>query len=193
MFDLHDVENTIFNLIQENLLYFTIIVSAIIGKIKESSKNNIFTVWVIYFIGTLFHELTHLIVSIATYGKPSWFSILPSKQKNEIGETVGYTLGYVRNNNLRFYNTFLVAMAPLLLIPLSYWIYLHFFEYFDKNIWTMISYIFIIVSLLFSSIPSSVDFKLVFNKNIIQNLAIPIIIIYLLIYFEFNIIEIWNN
>lgn len=187
MISIDNLENSIFNLIQDNLLYFTIIISAIIGKLKESSKSNIFTAWIMYLIGTLFHELAHLVVSIITYGKPTWFSIFPSKQRNEMNETVGYTLGYVSSKNLQWYNVFLVAMAPLLLLPLSYWIYLHFFDYFDKSIISMLSYIFIIISLLFSSIPSSTDFKLVFNKRIIQNLIVPVVIILLLFYFEVSI------
>ena len=72
------IENILFNLIQDDLLFFTIILSAIIGKLKESSKNNIFTVWIMYLIGTFFHELAHLILTILTFGKPSWFSIFPS-------------------------------------------------------------------------------------------------------------------
>lgn len=177
MSNINNVENIVFNLIQNDLLYFTIILSAIIGKLKESSKNNIFTAWIMYLVGTLFHELAHFILSILTFGSPTWFSIFPSKQKNENGQTVGYMLGYIESQNIRWYNVFFIAMAPLLLMPLSYWVYIHFFEYFDKNIFTMISYIFIIVSLMFSSIPSGVDFKLVFNKNIIQNLLVPIIIL----------------
>jgi len=187
MISIDNLENILFNLIQDNLLYFTIIISAIIGKLKESSKSNIFTAWIMYLIGTLFHELAHLLVSIITYGKPTWFSIFPSKQKNEMNETVGYTLGYVSSNNLRWYNVFLVAMAPLLLLPLSYWIYLHFFDYCDKSIITIVSYIFIIISLLFSSIPSGTDFKLVFNVKSIQNLIVPVIIMFLLFYFDFSI------
>ena len=47
-------EHNLFILIENNLLYFTIIFAAIIGKIKESSKQNILSVWLIYLIGTFF-------------------------------------------------------------------------------------------------------------------------------------------
>ena len=156
-------EHNLFILIENNLLYFTIIFAAIIGKIKESSKQNILSVWLIYLIGTFFHELMHLVVSLFTFGKPSWFSILPSKTINNNGQITGYTLGYVRSKNIRWFNVALISLAPLLLIPLSYLIYTDFFNYIDRNLYSYIIYIFVIISLLFSSIPSSVDFRNIFN------------------------------
>ncbi len=183
-------EHNLFILIENNLLYFTIIFAAIIGKIKESSKQNILTVWLIYFIGTFAHELMHLVVSLFTYGKPSWFSVVPSKTINNNGQVIGYTLGYVKSKNIRWYNVALISLAPLLLIPLSYLIYTDFFNYIDRNLYSYILYIFTIVSLLFSSIPSSVDFKNIFNGyKIILNL-VPLSIIFILLYFNSNIIRI---
>jgi hypothetical protein len=175
-------EHNLFILIENNLLYFTIIFAAIIGKIKESSKQNILSVWLIYLIGTFAHELMHLVVSIITFGKPTWFSILPSKTINNNGQVLGYTLGYVKSKNIRWYNVALISLAPLLLIPLSYLIYTDFFNYIDRNLYSYILYIFIIISLLFSSIPSSVDFRNIFNgfKTILN--FVPLGMVCILLY-----------
>lgn len=122
------LENTIFNLIQDNLLYFTIIISAIIGKLKESAKTNIFTIRIMYFIGTLFHELAHLIVSIITYGKPTWFSILPSNyisskklinHKNEIIYMYKDDIS-LRNKTIKKFKYFLLIVIILFAVYLRF-------------------------------------------------------------------------
>jgi hypothetical protein len=175
-----NIEDTVFNFFNANILYFAIMFAAIIGKIKESAKKNIYTVWIIYLVGTFFHELSHYLSSLFLNGRPNWFSIFPSKSMQADG-TVNITLGYVNNQNLRWYNVFFIALAPLSLIPTSYWVYFNFFNFFDKNIFSFLIYIFLIVSLIFSSIPSSTDLKLVFNKYLVVNLIIPILCFIILV------------
>lgn len=149
---------------KEHLPYYLIVISAIIGKVKESSKQSMFTVWIAYLFGTFFHEVAHFMLSLITFGKPTWFSILPSKSVDATGK-IGYTLGYVKSENVRWFNVFFIAMAPFCLIPLSFYVYQYFFLVFNESIYTYILYVFIIVSLLFSSIPSSVDFSILFRNT----------------------------
>ena len=111
------------------------IVVIIIERLKRKSYSNLYSAWLVCLIGTFFHELMHYIVSKITNGKPKGFSIWPTKKPE------GYVLGYVSNDNLRWYNKFLISMAPLLLF-----------------------YIFLIVVFLDSAIPSSVDFNIAFEK-----------------------------
>lgn len=180
------IEHYIFIAIQNNILYFSIIVAAIFGKLKESSKRNIITAWLMYFIGTFFHELTHLIASFLTNGKPRWFSILPSKNIDEKSGRVSYTLGYVLSKNIRWYNVFIISMAPLLLLPLSFYVYENFFSYVDENLYSYIVYVFIIISLLFSSVPSGIDFSNVFkSKTFLLNLLPLIVIIIIVLNIEY--------
>ena len=154
--DIYDYFYTnINNLLEDNYTFVAIVVAAIIGKMKEGSKSSIWKAWIVFFVGTFFHELAHFIVSLITFGKPSSFNVFPSKDK----ETNMITLGYVTSRNMRWYNAFFISMAPLLLIPLSYYVYTTFFTYFEFNIYTMFIQIFLIVTLLFSSIPSGTDFK----------------------------------
>lgn len=155
-----------FHIVKEHIVFFIIVVASIIGKIKESSKRSFFSVWIVYLFGTFFHEVSHFLISLFLNGKPSWFSIFPSRTKDSFGKVVGYTLGYVESRNIRWYNVFFISMAPLLLIPLSLYAYLHFFDFVNESIYSYIFYVFIIVSLLFSSIPSSVDFKLLFTDTL---------------------------
>lgn len=175
------LEMVAFNFIKEHLVFFLIVFSAIVGKIKESSKQNIYTAWIVYFFGTFFHEISHFVFSLISYGKPTWISLLPTVNKDEKNNTIGYTLGYVSSKNLRWYNAFFISMAPLCLLPLSFYLYQNFFFYFEENIYTYLLYIFCIVSLVFSSIPSKVDFLILFNNKLFN--FIPLIMIFLVIYF----------
>jgi len=177
------VEDKILNFIytssEENMLYIAIVFSAFIGKIKEQSKQNLFFAWVSYFVGTVFHELAHLIVSILTNGKPTWISVFPSK-RIENGK-IYYTLGYINSSNITRYNVFFISMAPLMLLPFSYYVYTDFFIYFEKTLTNFFIYLFLIISLVFSSIPSNVDFKAVFSKGIFA-FVFPIVLFTLSFY-----------
>ena len=164
------------SMILDNVLYFSIAFAAVVGKLKESAKRNIYAAWAVYLVGTFFHEVSHFLVSLITYGKPSWISLVPTKKVDQKSGAVSYTLGYVKSSNMRWWNAFFISMAPLLLIPLSFWVYKHFFDYFALGLWSLVGYIFVIVSLLFSSIPSGADFKNVFNRDFVANLLIPIFI-----------------
>lgn len=185
------MNNSIEDFIYNNILYFAIAMAAIIGKIKESSKSNVFAAWIVYFAGTLFHELTHLIVSFFTLGKPVWFSVFPSTSQDSVTGKKSIILGYVKSSNMRWWNVFFISMAPLLLLPLSYIVYEKFFDYIDLNILTLVLYVYLIVSLLFSSIPSGIDFSNVFNRDVPVNLLLPILVV-VLIYFtsKYNLLDI---
>lgn len=154
--------------IEENLPYYTVLYAAFIGMIKEQSKTNIFFAWSVKFIGTFFHEMAHFIASLVFLGKPVGFSIFPSSSI-ENGKKY-YTLGYVTSKNIRWWNVFFISMAPLMLLPLSFWVYGHFFEYFERSLFSYLLYIYVVVSLVFSSMPSSVDFGNLLNGKIILNL-----------------------
>lgn len=172
--------------IEDNLAYFTVVYAALIGKLKEYSRVNIFLAWSVKFIGTFFHEMAHFLVSLVLVGKPVWFSIIPSSSI-ENGKKY-YTLGYVTSNNVRWWNVFFISMAPFLLMPLSFWIYGHFFEYFERNLATYFLYIYVVVSLVFSSIPSGVDFKNLSNNKFVFNIY-PLYLLAIYLFLEGDFIK----
>ena len=167
--------------IQDNIVYFSVVYAAFIGKLKEYARINIFFAWSVGFIGTFFHELAHFLTSLMLLGKPVWFSIIPSSSI-ENGKKY-YTLGYVSSKNVRWWNVFFIAMAPFLLMPLSFWVYGHFFDYFDRSLASYLLYIYVVVSLVFSSIPSSVDFKTLHNSSFFANIY-PVYLLAVYLFFE---------
>jgi len=68
--------------------------------------------------GTFCHELCHWLVGTALNGQPLRFTVLPRREGR------GYVLGSVALGNLRWYNAFFIGLAPLLLLPLAYGLFL---------------------------------------------------------------------
>ncbi|WP_294961503.1 hypothetical protein [Sulfurimonas sp.] len=186
LFFYESTEAYIFDNFKENILFYSIALAALIGKMKESSKKNMLSAWIMYFMGTFFHELSHFIISFFTIGKPFRFSVIPSSTVDKLTGQKMITLGHVKSRNVKWWNVFLISMSPLLLFPLSFWVYSNFFNYLELNLWTVIIYVFSIVSLLFSAIPSGVDFKNVFTISTPINLIVPSILFMLYLFLDHN-------
>lgn len=174
--DLSYYLENISNFILDKKFFFAIFFAAVLGRILQSSKSNIFSAWIMFLTGTFFHEMAHFLVGLVTFSMPYKFSIIP--KKSEDGN--GYILGHVKFLNSNWYNIAITSLAPVLLMPLAYFVYDYYFFYFEFNLLNFIIWIFLIVSLLFSSIPSSVDIKNIFSGNFIANIfgfALNVIII----------------
>jgi hypothetical protein len=65
------------------------------------------------FPATLAHELVHLLFSLLANGRPSSMRLWPRRS------TRGYVLGSVTCNNVRWYNGWLIGLAPLALLPFA--------------------------------------------------------------------------
>ena len=100
---------------------------------------------------TFFHETMHFIVALITNGKPVAFSVLPRRKGNV------YHLGHVITSNSTFYNTGLISLAPLLLIPLA-WLLLRMLP--DRNVlWQAATWSYVMASMIYGSLPSKEDWR----------------------------------
>lgn len=133
----------------------------IIDRLKQASKQNIYTAWGAYFIGTFFHELSHLLISFLMNGKPVNVSLLPQRDKNNPNSII---LGYVVSGNIKWYNAIPISMSPLLLLLGVYYFDKYFFAHISQNIYSIAIYLFLIISFIDSSIPSKEDFKVAFSS-----------------------------
>ena len=140
-----------------NNIYLLIFLVMIIERIRVKSFKNIYTAYIYYFMGIFLHELSHFIVSLLTNGKPKCFSIIPQKIENS------YIFGSVYSSNFKWYNRFLISLAPLLLLVILYYMDQYFFFYFEDNIYNQLLYILLVIVLIDSSIPSSADFEIAFT------------------------------
>lgn len=75
--------------------------------------------WIIAWPGTVIHELLHLLIGWIINGKPTELSVIPTPWPG------GYALGYVDFANITWYNSTPIALAPLLSVPVVYWLSLY--------------------------------------------------------------------
>lgn len=152
------IESFLLHQSTNNIIVFMSII-LLLARFKHLAKRNIITISLFSLFGTFLHELAHYISSLLTNGKPSRFSVLPQKSNN------GYTLGYIISRNIKWYNAFIISFAPLVLFILAYYLHTYFFMYLDKNIYTWILYLFLMINLIDSAIPSGQDFKVSFSNS----------------------------
>jgi len=174
---MHSISDKLYFLIVNYLPIFILVV-LVIDRIKQASRQNIYTAWGAYLIGTFFHELSHLIISLIMNGKPVNFSLLPQKDKNDPNIII---LGYVSSNNIKWYNAIPISMSPLLLLVGVYFFDKYFFVHIPQNIYSIPIYLFLIISLIDSAIPSREDFRVAFSSFFglfFYTLLISVIIFY---------------
>jgi hypothetical protein len=109
--------------------------------------------------GTVAHELAHWVVAVVTNGKPK----LPSLSLKRTRD--GVLLGQVSFKNPQWYNAAFIALAPLLLLPLAAWLYLHA----TARIPLLHAYhwitLYLIIAAGFSALPSALDVRVAWKYS----------------------------
>lgn len=106
------------------------------------------------FPGTLLHELLHFVVGLILLGRPSGFSVVPRRMGH------GYALGSVRFANVRWYNGFLIGLAPLLLLPLALWLLAWRLQGVPPLQVQELVWAYLLSTLIYASLPSWPDIKI---------------------------------
>ena len=104
--------------------------------------------------GTFCHELCHWLVGTALNGQPLRFTVLPRREGH------GYVLGSVALGNLRWYNAFFIGLAPLLLLPLAYGLFLWRLGTQPSFGWPEAGMVFLLANLVFAALPSWQDLRI---------------------------------
>lgn len=107
-------------------------------------------------VGTVLHEMAHLLVGALMLARPTSFSIFPKRTAS------GWVLGSVGFRNLNILNAGPVAFAPLLLAGVTWAAYAFWaqpaFSAGNYLSWLLSGYVMAVS--LFSSIPSATDIRL---------------------------------
>ena len=104
--------------------------------------------------GTFCHELCHLCVGTPLGGRPKHFTILPKREGH------GYVMGSVTFTNVRWYNAFFLGMAPLLLLPVAYGLWVWRLSGPSTLNQSEGLALYLIANLIYASLPSCQDFKI---------------------------------
>lgn len=131
--------------------FFVILVIIFSFLAIRLSQKNYYTMVLIYLPGVIVHELMHYLVALIL-ANPTKFSIWPRRQGGKI------VLGHVEVSGLHWLSAIPVAMAPLLMIPFSFFILSHALSLttsIEQALW-----LFLFVNVLNSSLPSMQDYKM---------------------------------
>jgi uncharacterized membrane protein len=106
---------------------FYLLPSVIFGLVIKSFSQRAYLFALMVLVGTIIHEVLHLVFGLLTFARPVSMSIIPVRTAG------GYTLGSVSFTNIRWYNAAIVGLAPLLSVPLA--IYLAYYR--TSNGWSV--------------------------------------------------------
>ncbi len=101
--------------------------------------------------GTFCHELCHWLMGKLLNAEPIRFTVLPRREGR------GFVLGSVGFANLRWYNAFFVGLAPLLMVPLAYALFLWRLDAKPSLGGPEAAMVFLLGNLLFGALPSGQD------------------------------------
>ena len=104
--------------------------------------------------GTLAHESCHLILGLLLNGHPATFNLIPRR------DVKGWVMGYVTFSNLRWYNVFFIGMAPLLLLPLAWWLMRWRLGLGPVLGWREGLAVYLIANLIYAALPSWQDTRI---------------------------------
>jgi len=120
----------------------------------NQTKRSFWLVSLLALPGTFCHELCHWLVGTLLNGQPLRFTVLPRREGR------GYVLGSVALGNLRWYNAFFIGLAPLLLLPLAYGLFLWRLGERPQFGWPEAGMVFLLANLLFAALPSWQDLRI---------------------------------
>lgn len=142
-----------------NNRFYTILAVIMLMRAKYAVYGNMWLCALVNLAGTFLHELMHFVVGWLLNAQPINFVVLP--KKSLLG---GYVMGSVSFRNISFYNAFPTAMAPLLLLPLSYYLNRYMLPYIPYSIWGYGLYILLQSIIIENAIPSGADIKIALSS-----------------------------
>ena len=104
--------------------------------------------------GTICHELCHWVLGKVLNGHPVRFTVIPRREGR------GYVLGSVSFANLRWYNSFFIGLAPLLMLPMAYALLVWRLGRHPVMGWPEVGVVFLLANLVFGAMPSMPDLRI---------------------------------
>ena len=132
--------------------FYLILIVVILVHLKSATYKSMILCALINLPGTILHEAMHFLVGLLMNAKPCNFTILPRKSDN------GYVMGSVGFTNITFYNAIPSSMAPLLLLPIGFYLNRYFLPNMDPTFTNYVLYVLLQTIIIENALPSSADF-----------------------------------
>ena len=124
---------------------------------RRTKSSGVIAVVLWNLIGVILHELAHLLAGVMFLARPAGMSLVPHREGN------GWRLGSVSFRRITTVNAVPVALAPLGLAGLAYWICLHWFSWYKPSLPATLALYGCMFILLYNALPSSRDLRVAFN------------------------------
>lgn len=138
-----------------NNRFFLILSVVLLMRAKYAGYRSMWMSALINIPGTLLHELMHFFVGAALNAQPVKLVILP--KRNEVGD---YVMGSVSFRNVTAYNAIPASLAPLLLLPIGFYLNRYLLPNLTPTFFNYIFYVLLQTIIIENSIPSRADFRI---------------------------------
>lgn len=142
------------NTLTPALLASALLVAVWLGLIR-ALRRSMYMLALLGFCATVMHETCHWLVGLLLHARPAAVSLWPQRQGQR------WILGSVSFRNLHLGNAAFVALAPLALFPLGWWLALHWllpaFHAGHYGQWLLAAYV--VACCAYGGMPSLVDLR----------------------------------
>ena len=134
--------------------FFLILLVIVLLHLKNATYRSMFMCALINIPGTFLHELMHFVVGLFLNARPCNFTLIPRR-----GEHGGYVMGSVGFTNITFYNAVPSSLAPLLLLPIGFYVNRYLLPEIEPTFTNYILYVLLQTIIIENAMPSSADFR----------------------------------
>lgn len=137
--------------------FYLILLVIVLTRFKYATYNSMWMCSLVNVPGTFLHELMHFLVGAFLNARPCNFTILPRRDIDG-----GYVMGSVGFRNITFYNAVPAALAPLLLLPIGYYVNEYVLPMLPATLGNYILYVLLQTIIIENAVPSGADMRVAF-------------------------------
>lgn len=134
--------------------FYLILLVIVLLRFKYTTYSSMWLSALVNIPGTILHELMHFLVGLALNAHPCNFTIFPRR-----GEDGNYVMGSVGFRNITFYNAVPASMAPLLLLPIGFYLNRYFLPAMQPTFFNYVLYVLLQTIIIENAMPSGADFR----------------------------------
>lgn len=134
--------------------FYLILLVIVLLRFKYTTYSSMWLSALVNIPGTILHELMHFLVGLALNAHPCNFTIFPRR-----GEDGNYVMGSVGFRNITFYNAVPASMAPLLLLPIGFYLNRYFLPRMQPTFFNYVLYVLLQTIIIENAMPSGADFR----------------------------------
>ena len=134
--------------------FYLILLVIVLMRFKYTTYRSMWMSALVNVPGTLLHELMHFSVGLLLNAHPCNFTILPRKSLDG-----NYVMGSVGFRNITFYNAVPAALAPLLLLPIGFYLNRYYLPTMEPTFVNYVLYVLLQTIIIENAMPSGADFR----------------------------------